>query len=91
MEILESLGENPKRHSACPCGSSRFYSSNFTIFEELFLARSWRLWWAIRRGRVAPPPTRADVAALRASLIAQVAALDEDFDVAPDGDFGMVQ
>ena len=85
LDILEAMGVSPKRHSVCPCGCNSWRSSNFKWWEELFLFRSWRLWWAIKQGRLAPPPTTKDVSANRDSMIKQVAALDDDPEDGPDG------
>ena len=62
LEILDSMGVNPKRKTICPCGSQGFRSSNFKLFEELLLVRSWKLWWAIRKGVIPPPPSKGEVA-----------------------------
>lgn len=41
----------------CTCGHGRFRPTTFKWWEELFLLRSWRMYFAIRRGELAPPPT----------------------------------
>jgi hypothetical protein len=69
LEILERMS-GPTH--ICPCGSDKFHSSNFKWWEELFLIRSWKMFLAIRRGELAPPPTRAESESLQAIGAKQV-------------------
>ena len=78
LEILESF--KPDSKPACPCGSSKFRSTNFKWWEELLLYRSWVMYFAIRRGEVAPPPTREQNVELRAKLIEGIAELEDQED-----------
>lgn len=62
----------------CPCGSNKFHSTNFKWWEELFLIRSWKLWWAIRKGLLPPAPTKQDIVESRKALMRTVLDLDEE-------------
>jgi len=93
LDVLDAMGINPKRKTVCPCGSQGFRSSNFKWWEELFLFRSWKLWWAIRRGTIPPPPSKGDIMeanqAMMAGLIQSIEGdmPGEDMDLdAPEDD-----
>lgn len=78
LEILERVHD--ARLSICPCGSNKFHSSNFKWWEELFLVRSWRAYFAWKKGLLAPPPTAQSVAGLRRSMISNTRDLIDCLD-----------
>ena len=66
LEVLDALAND---HRLCPCGSDRMRSSNFKWWEALLLPRSWKLFWAWKTGRVAPPPTPESIKASNSRVI----------------------
>lgn len=77
LEILERMQHGP----ICPCGNNSWKSSNFKLWEELILPRSWKMYFAIRRGELPPPPSASDVEMSRMELIKGFAKkLEEDED-----------
>lgn len=84
LEILDSMGINPKRHSVCPCGSNSFRGANFKWWEEWLLIRSYRMKSAIKRKLVAPPPTKEEWEALMSKMIDDMNRIDEEAEVAAD-------
>jgi hypothetical protein len=75
VEILERM-QGPK--GLCPCGSNEFHSTNFKWWEQLFLARSWRMWRMIRKGLLPPPPNKFEVAAARDGMINKIIEMEEE-------------
>jgi len=89
---LEVLASFQRGRTVCPCGSNRFKVSNFKLWEQLLLPRSWKLWWAIRKGRVAPSPTPVQGQHWQNVMVAHALTSDmEDDDCADfDMDSGFV-
>lgn len=75
LEIIERM-QSPS--PLCPCGSNKFKSSNFKLWEELFLFRSWKQWMVMKLGLLPPAPNRHEVASNRDTMIKEVSELEDD-------------
>lgn len=57
LDVMEKLAKGDA--NMCTCGGHVIEPSTAKWWEELFLWRSWRMWFAIKRG-ILPPPSEME-------------------------------